>query len=773
MILGRLILAALVSVTLLAAATMSPLFERGYTVMPQPQKVAFSGGDFRFEDNAWRLEIGSGVKADDVAAETLREELHSRFGLRLGTTSSSRGVIKLTISPGAVQIGPAQDKNESALAEQAYRLDVSATAIDITANARPGLFYGVETLIQLMKRQNGSYWLPSAHVEDWPDLELRQIYWDDAHHLDRPEALKKAIRQAAFFKINGFAIKLEGHFQFKSAPALVEPQALSPAELQDVTDYALRYHVQLIPYLDGPAHIAFILKHPEYAGLREYPDSNYELCVTNPDSYKLLTGMFQDLMDANKGGKYFYLSTDEPYYVGLANNSQCQEALRAKELGSVGKLLAEFVSKTAGYLHDHGRTVIFWGEFPMKPADLASLPSYVVNGEVYGPQFDPEFKRVGIREMIYTSTEGEEKFFPWYFALPASKLLHPGRPATERVQETFRKISYDTARRDADLMGMINAGWADMGLHPETFWLGYATAASAGWHPGAPDPRESMSTFYPLFYGQSVNNMDRVYQLMSTQAQIWTDTWDTQESTARKGIWGYSAGIYEKRRPARDQTLPLPPAPGPDLSYDAEWTQKNEQRLRLVDESTVANQELTGLLLENTRSAELNRYNLEVFLSIARLYEQNLHMLRSIAAMDQSLKSASAAAAKNNPKQAVAAVDRALGLATSIYLDRNRTLRDATETWYKTWFPRVAEANGRKFLHELDDVKDHLPDRTVDMSYLVYRELLLPFGEWVDKIRSARNEYAKMHQIPVRNDAFDWKDLAAVSAAQVSEISLE
>ena len=83
----------------------------------------------------------------------------------------------------------------------------------------------------------------------------------------------------------------EGHFQYASAPAAVEPYALSPGEFQELTDYGLRYHVQVIPYLDGPAHIAFILKHPEYAGLREYPESNYELCVTNPDSYKLLFGM--------------------------------------------------------------------------------------------------------------------------------------------------------------------------------------------------------------------------------------------------------------------------------------------------------------------------------------------------------------------------------------------------------------------------------------------------------------------------------------------------
>jgi hypothetical protein len=61
---------------------------------------------------------------------------------------------------------------------------------------------------------------------------------------------------------------------------------------------------------------------------RGYPigcESNYEACVTNPETYKLFEGMFQDLLDANKGGKYFVLSTDEPYYVGLAKNDQCPQ----------------------------------------------------------------------------------------------------------------------------------------------------------------------------------------------------------------------------------------------------------------------------------------------------------------------------------------------------------------------------------------------------------------------------------------------------------------
>ncbi len=743
------------------AATVSPLLARGYTVIPEPQRVTLGGPDFSFTSN-WRLELGPGVTASDVAVESLKEDLETRFGLRLAPQGRESGVLRLALAPRSVAIGEAQDRNKAALEEQAYQIDLGPGKIGITANAAPGLFYGVETLIQLMKPRDGGPRLPEGRIVDWPDLQLRQIYWDDAHHLERLDALKHAVRQAAFFKANGFAIKLEGHFQFKSVPALVEPYALSPAQLQELTDYGLRYYVEVIPYLDGPGHIAFILKHPEYAKLREFPESNYELCVTNPDSYKLLFGMFDDLLAANKGVHYFYLSTDEPYYIGMADSPQCNEKAEAERLGSVGKLLAQFTTKTANYLHDRGRTVMFWGEFPMKPPDILALPSHLVNGEVYGPIFDPAFKAHGIREMFYTSTQGEERLFPNYFLLAPAKLLHPRRGGTPRVAATFEKISFDSARKDADLIGEINAGWADAGLHPETFWLGYATSAGTGWRPGSPDPRESMSAFYPLFYGPEALNMDRVYQLLSWQAEFWSDSWETTTSKARKPIFGNSNAIYRPPRPVRDQTLTLPPVPSPEnLGFQSSWERDNAQRLQLATESLDQNDELLGLLRTNLERARFNHYNLEVFLAVAQLCRQNLEMLQGIGRMNARLEAAKVAAEKNQPRQAVAAIDQALRLAHDIRRSRNQVLRDAIETWYKSWHPRVAEANGRRFRHELDDVKDHVPDRTVDMTYLVYRELLLPFGDWVNQIESARNQYAGAHSLPAETEKFDWKDLEA------------
>jgi hypothetical protein len=304
---------------------------------------------------------------------------------------------------------------------------------------------------------------------------------------------------------------------------------------------------------------------------------------------------------------------------------------------------------------------------------------------------------------------------------------------------------------------VVNAGWADSGLHPETFWLGYAAGTASAWHPAAPDAGESMNNFYRLFYGWNAVDVDRLYRLMSWQAQFWTDSWETGPSTSRKSIWGNSNRIYNPPQPARDQFLPLPPAPDMDLKYNSSWLRDNAHRLQLAAEFLTGSDELLSLLNRNLQQADFNRYNLEVFLSIAHVLRQNLTMLSALGRMDMLLRGAQDRAARNQPREAIAEVDQALDLARQIRDERNVVLRDLIHVWLQTWYPRVLQANGRKFLHELDDVKDHPADRTVDLTYLVEREFLLPFGEWVNQVRTARNQYARAKNLALDGRIFDWK----------------
>lgn len=347
------------------AESVSALYVRGYTAIPEPQQVKLEDDDFLIT-SAWRLELVRGVEPSSTAVEALKQGFEERYGFKWAERGSGPAV-RLMIQPNSVQPGKAQDTDKDALAEQAYKLQMNKSGITITANAPPGLFYGVETLVQLAKPATGGLSLPAGEIVDWPDVQYREIFWDEQYHLDHLDVIKQAIRRAAFFKVNAFTLRLNEHFEYSSAPALVDPYALSPEQLQELTDYALRYYVQVVPYLDGPAHVNFILQRDEFAKLREFPQEAFQMCSTNPETYQLLEGMFQDLMNANKGGKYFHLSTDEAWFIGLADNEQCHEAARAKELGSPSKLWVEYTNKTANFLRDHGRQVIFWAKHRCSP----------------------------------------------------------------------------------------------------------------------------------------------------------------------------------------------------------------------------------------------------------------------------------------------------------------------------------------------------------------------------------------------------------------------
>jgi hexosaminidase len=270
-----------------------------------------------------------------------------------------------------------------------------------------------------------------------------------------------------------------------------------------------------------------------------------------------------------------------------------------------------------------------------------------------------------------------------------------------------------------------------------------------------------MNSFYRLFYGPEATDMGRLYELMSRQARFWEDSWETGPTDARTPIFGNSQGVFNPPHPADDQFLPPLPVPSAGaLRLPSDWKMQNQKRLDLAERFLGQNDELLNLINMNLGKVQFNQYNLEVFLSIAQLCRQNLTMLRELGRVADALASAQSAAGQNDSAKAVAALDRALNIAEDIRRERNQVLADAAATWYKSWFPRVPEANGRRFLHLVDDVKDHQPARTVDLSYLVYRELLYPLGTWAAQVTLVRNQYAEAHQMPVRNDRLDWKDTA-------------
>src|SRR3954447_19635442 len=149
MLLSRLTILLCLLVSSSQAAPASELGARGYAVLPQPQRTTLTSADFRFGPT-WGLQH-TGVAADDIAVTSFREGISSRFHIASLRPEQSGGTITLALAPGSVTIGDALDSDKEALAQQAYQIDLAPTAITITANAAPGLYYGVQTLLQLIK----------------------------------------------------------------------------------------------------------------------------------------------------------------------------------------------------------------------------------------------------------------------------------------------------------------------------------------------------------------------------------------------------------------------------------------------------------------------------------------------------------------------------------------------------------------------------------------------------------------------------------------------
>jgi hexosaminidase len=256
--------------------------------------------------------------------------------------------------------------------------------------------------------------------------------------------------------------------------------------------------------------------------------------------------------------------------------------------------------------------------------------------------------------------------------------------------------------------------------------------------------------FYYSFYGRKAVSMDKVYQLLSTQAQFWHTSWDMQLAHNRTPIVGNSFGIFDTPRLVKDHTLPMLPVPaGDDLSVSSDWSYINKERQQNIARFLKENDLLMRLLKEHLETVDYQHYNLQVFFTVAQLCRQNLTMLLDLQKINQLVK-LSSQVSSTHPGITVSLLDHALEEVNKIQESRNQVLQSVSTVWFRDWYPLVAEANGRKYVHQVDDVKDHPPVRTVDISYLVYRQLNYPLDKWAEQVVQARNEFARKKNLPIR-----------------------
>lgn len=746
-VLGRIMLALLSPLLLCfgllaGEAPPTPLYLAGYPVIPTPQKVELAGGEVVFGP-AWRLEAGDLSK--HIAARWLVSELKSFHSIDL-TPAARAGArtIRLAIVKNTVPV-----TGDPELGEQAYRLRITPQRIEITGNAGAGLFYGVGTLVQLLKRApDGSLRLPAATIEDWPRLALRFLHWDTKHHQDRMETIKRNIDWSARFKTNMIGFELEDKFAYPSHPVIGAPGAFTPAELQQIVDYGLERFVQVVPVIQAPAHMAYVLKHPEYAHLKA-DGNNYQSCLCLEDTYKLIFQMYDDVIAATKGVKYFHASTDEIYYAGIGGN--CKEPYNPQNRSL---RWAEFARRAHDHLAARGRRMLAWVEYPLLAEHVDRLPAGIIDGIVGDEGYLPIEKKKGMRQLAYVSMQGAEYLFPDHFNYQGT---FTGGWATEfetgmtagRLQNAFRGITSGRAW-ELNPIGVFGAAWDDSGLHSETFWLGWSAAARWGWNPGTPGVEQHAAEFMNLYYGPRAAGMVEVYRAMQIQARAWQRTWDRVVSRVRGPGYGNSngKGIGTQRF---DMTLTPPPVPrATDLAIEPRFAANYEKLVAEAHRRSAENEQLLHALAGAFLTVERNRYNLEVFHALARFIGHHWDLLTGLADTERALGRAAAAARKGEAARAVGELVAAHNYVARIEREGNERFAHLTAVFEKSRYPKGREVGGRRFVHVFDDTKDHFADRTADLGYMHAPERGIRLDIWRKSLHDAIQVYARKHNVPVR-----------------------
>ena len=161
------------SLSLGASAEFNPL-------LPRPQEIHYGSGWLRVRGVRVHLPPGS-TEEDRFAAQTLAQFLSDRAkgAMEISEGDASEPAIVL-IRSGAVDPLPVPDERPGPESREAYWLKVTPRGAEIRAVSSAGLFYGVQTLCQLVEGSAEEAKLPEVEIHDWPALAYREPWWTSA-----------------------------------------------------------------------------------------------------------------------------------------------------------------------------------------------------------------------------------------------------------------------------------------------------------------------------------------------------------------------------------------------------------------------------------------------------------------------------------------------------------------------------------------------------------------------------------------------------------------
>jgi hexosaminidase len=362
------------------------------------------------------------------------------------------------------------------------RTDGGAIAIAAETHAKTGEaeFDAVMTLAQLPERRGSRWELPCVAIEDAPSMRWR-IVSDDVSRGPFPTMgyAKQRIRTLASLKINGWSPYMEQTFADPRHPFVAWPNGWNAAQLHQLSVYARRFHVTLIPEQQTFAHMHETLKWEQLAPLAELPHG-YLLAESDPATYAYLEPLVKGVVAATQPVPFVHVGADEPIDLGRGRTPR------------TAKVFAEHVKRVAAFVAGSGARPMIWDDaIQQDRAILPLLPKDVV---------------------VVTFHYGVEKTYKEYINTVADagfdQMIAPGAANWNEIYPDLATAYTNVARFGAEakgargMLGMFMTVWHDDGETLfEATWPSVAYAAATAWQRAPVDDATWHRTFARAFFG--------------------------------------------------------------------------------------------------------------------------------------------------------------------------------------------------------------------------------------------------------------------------------
>jgi hexosaminidase len=290
---------------------------------------------------------------------------------------------------------------------EAYRIRVTPAGVEVEASTDAGLFYGAETLWQLIASSDRPGRIPALAIEDRPAFSWRGVMLDSARHVQPVSYIKQLIDRMALAKLNrlhwhlsddqAWRIQIDRYPRLTSIGAWRQPAGAagldpktgkpvldggyySKADIRSVVAYAREHHVMIVPEIDVPGHAtAMIAAYPMLASTAEPPRAPSHdwgvlpnLLSPEDSTFTFLDHVLDEVV-ALFPCPYVHMGGDEAVKDQWKSNPAVQAKIRALGLKDEDALQGWFSARVADHLAARGRRLIGWHE-----ARLGDLPAGAV-----------------------------------------------------------------------------------------------------------------------------------------------------------------------------------------------------------------------------------------------------------------------------------------------------------------------------------------------------------------------------------------------------------